>query len=80
MTNDDDYWYLRAACRGKHELFDAEESLSTKEHYPHIEQARDICWGRDGRVECPVRAQCRLAGRTELTGIYDGEPAGGANA
>lgn len=68
----DDYWYLRAACRGNWHLFDAEESVDggSKQHYPHLTEAREIC------SVCPVFNQCRQDGKDELTGIWAGEPKG----
>lgn len=67
---DDDYWYLRAACRGKHEIFDSIESVGGKQFYPHLTEAQAIC------SVCPVFNECRQDGADELTGIWAGEPKG----
>lgn len=64
------YWYLRAVCRGKWELFDSVESVGGKQFYPHLERAREYC------DVCPVFEWCRQAGEREITGIYAGEPKG----
>lgn len=41
---------------------------------PIADRAKAICWGRDGREECPVRKECLLdAVQTdELHGIWGG--------
>lgn len=59
----DPQWYDKALCKDKYELFDQDEE--TRE-YPHLEEALQYC------VFCPVKDDCRIAGRKEPTGIWGG--------
>lgn len=68
----DDYWPIRALCRGKWGLFDAADTVDggSKQFYPHLTQAQALC------SVCPVARQCEIAGEDEPTGIWSGEPKG----
>ena len=60
---EDSKWYEKALCQGKWEIFD--EDTETGE-YPHLEEALEYC------MFCPVKSDCRIAGRKEVTGIWGG--------
>lgn len=59
----DPEWYNKALCTDKYELFD--EDTETGE-YPHLEEALEYC------VYCPVKRDCLIAGRKEVSGIWGG--------
>lgn len=61
-------WTKDAACRGLWDIFDAQESVSGRDYYPFLDEAKTIC------AECPVFDLCKEAGKNERTGIYAGEP------
>jgi WhiB family redox-sensing transcriptional regulator len=66
-------WRYEAKCRGEDtELFFPPRD---KELYkPIADSAKAICWGRDGRPECPVRKEClkEAIKNDELHGIFGG--------
>lgn len=65
------YWYLDAKCREyPYEWFDAVESVSGRQFYPFLTEARQVC------AQCPVFAQCEQDGKGELTGIWASEAKG----
>lgn len=59
-------WRDDALCHGKWELFDATYEGSNTNEYVDVEKALAIC------AECPVKRQCRSAGRKEPQGIWGG--------
>jgi WhiB family redox-sensing transcriptional regulator len=66
-------WRADAKCKGQDtELWYPPRE---KELYKTIaDQAKNICFGRDGRPECPVRKDCLLyaEGMDEQYGIWGG--------
>ena len=68
-----DPWRLEAKCAD----YDPElwYPPRDKTKYPVIaKQAKDICYGRDGKPECPVRIECLLFAdkNDETFGIWGG--------
>ena len=61
-------WTKDAECKGKWDLFDAQESVSGRDYYPYLTEAQAIC------ATCPVFDLCKEAGEGERTGIWGGEP------
>lgn len=69
LTDKDNHWSLRAACRGKWNLFDSVE-VEGKDTYPFYDQAMALCEG------CPVKRDCDMQGETEPTNIWGAEVRG----
>ncbi len=54
----DDAWFSDAKCRGlPAEMFLPDTRGGT------LEPVKAICWGRDGKPICPVRAECEAYAR-----------------
>ena len=73
MGSDEDDWQRQAKCKeDEPELFFPKRDI--KEYRFVAAQAKAICFGRDGRPECPVRTDCRedAIDRDELFGIWGG--------
>lgn len=66
-------WRYRAKCRGEEtdKWYPPRNRLLYK---PIADEAKGVCFGRDGRPECPVRQECLLdaLNRDELHGIWGG--------
>lgn len=66
-------WRYAAKCRGEDtELWFPPRD---KDQYKDIaDKAKAICFGKDGKAECPVRLQCLLyaEGNDEQHGIWGG--------
>jgi len=72
LNSTEDKWWLDAKCRGMPaELFVPDSRGGSTDRF---EKIKDICWGRDGKPECPVRQECKQAGEDENElGIWGGE-------
>lgn len=64
-------WHSDAKCRDlPPSFFFPEDGGDTS-----AESAKDVCWGRDGKGECPVRQECLeyALSHNEIFGIWGGE-------
>lgn len=68
-TTDDLPWQARAKCFGlPPSLFVPSTPGGT------IKPVLDICWGRDGKPICPVRAECEAFGEeNDEVGVWGGK-------
>ena len=66
-------WRYKAKCRGEDtEMFFPPRDKAL--YKPIADQAKAICWGKDGRPPCPVRKECLKEAilNDELHGIFGG--------
>lgn len=63
----ENHWSLRAACRGRWELFDAIDDDERADSYTDIDRAKAIC------DTCSVITECRTDNSGQTTGIWFGE-------
>jgi len=68
LTSTTEHWTLRAKCRNKWHLFDAQDDSDGNPHYPFLRDAQDLC------DTCPVFDICEEKRKGEVTGIWAGQP------
>ena len=70
-------WRYQAKCRGLCDSPDTDYWFPPRDknkYKPIADKAKAVCFGKDGKAECPVRLECLLyaEGNDEQHGIWGG--------